>query len=164
MRECDRLNLRWIVIDFGIILWEVCYNEKTLSVLMTFVLLTMSLTTTTFANNNSNNSNKIDKLLEKRAELICLEKYDEVETVEKQLAALGVEELTPEEVEEKFINTGEVVPYVTVPVSNSVTWMSSRQTYSYNGVTYEIQTLTAQPNSKASCLKLSGKESNFINI
>lgn len=38
--------------------------KKVLSVLMTFVLLTMSLTTTTFAKTNSNNSNKIDKLLE----------------------------------------------------------------------------------------------------
>lgn len=80
-----------------------------------------------------------------------------METVEEQLAALGVEELTPEEVEEKFINTGEVVPYVSVPASSSVTWMSSRQTYTYNGVRYEIQTLTAQPSTnRTSCLTTKG--------
>lgn len=45
------------------------------------------------------------------------------------------------------------------PPSSSVnTWFNTRTTITYNGVTYNIQTLTAQPNSPASPLALSGTE------
>lgn len=121
---------------------------------MTFLLLFMSMSTTAFAKSNPDNT-EIDALLEQRAQLICYEEYDKLPNIDQQLARLGVEKLTAEEVQERFIGD-EVTPYVSAPVSNNVTWLSSRQDYTYNGVTYEIQTLIAQPNEQDSSLKQIG--------
>lgn len=128
--------------------------KKKICVLMTFLLLFMSMSTTAFAKSNPDNT-EIDALLEQRAQLICYEEYDKLPNIDQQLARLGVEKLTAEEVQERFIGD-EVTPYVSAPISNNVTWFSSRQDYRYNGVTYEIQTLIAQPNEQNSSLKQSG--------
>lgn len=130
--------------------------RKVISSLMVTLLLALSFTGTAFAQPSSDNSAQVDELMEKRAEAICLENWDEVSDIDRQLGKLGVEKLTPEEVEERFGNMDDIAPYVSTPVSGNVTWLSSRTDYTYGGVKYEIQTLTAQPNQNSSNLKNSG--------
>lgn len=55
-------------------------------------------------------------------------------------------------------NNSDIIPYVAKPVSSNVTWLSSSSEYSYGGKKYVVQTLTAQPNSRSSKLKLSGSK------
>lgn len=111
------------------------------------------------------NSNIIDALLDERAELICLEKYDELDEIDQRLEALGVTKLSSKELQKQFINTPNIVsqkpflnikPNVSTPSAKNVVWMSSRQNYTYAGKTYEIQTLIAQPNEYNSNLKKIG--------
>ncbi len=127
--------------------------KKVVSILLSFLLF-ISMTVSIFASTDLDNSVLIDNLLEDRAELIAQGKYDKLDIIDKQLEVLGVKKLTPQEVEE--LNKDDVVPYITKPVSNNVTWLSSRQDYTYNGTTYEIQTLIAQPNQNNSNLKIIG--------
>ena len=127
--------------------------KKAVSILLSFLLF-ISMTVSIFASTDVDNSVLIDNLLEDRAELIAQGKYDKLDIIDKQLEVLGVKKLTPQEVEE--LNKDDVVPYITKPVSNNVTWLSSRQDYTYNGTTYEIQTLIAQPNQNNSNLKIIG--------
>lgn len=135
---------------------EMDVMKKMISILTVLVLLVLSLTVTAFAQTPSDRDSQIDFLLEKRAECICLEQWDEIASIDKELERLGVEKLSPEEVEERFTNTSGAEPYVSTPISNNVTWFSVRSVYPYNGVTYEIQTLSAQPNQNDSNLKQSG--------
>ncbi len=130
--------------------------RKVTSLLMAVTLLISCVSTSVFAESLQDNSAEIDALLEQRAELISLEMYDDVNNIDQQLAALGVEKLTPKQVANQFMNNNEVTPYVLTPSANNVTWLSNRTTYSYGGKTYEIQTLTAQPNQKNSNLKEMG--------
>lgn len=85
-----------------------------------------------------------------------MEKYDEIDKIDQRLFELDVKELTPEEVQERYINALGISPYVEKPVASNVTWLSSTTEYTYSGKTYVVQTLTAQPNTKESCLKISG--------
>lgn len=130
--------------------------RKKISIFMAFLLLVLSFSTTSFAQSSTDSNNQIDTLLDKRAELICLNKWDELDSIDMQLESLGVEKLTPAEVEERFCNIDGAAPRVSTPVSNNVTWLSNRTNYTYGGVTYEIQTLTAQPNQNNSNLKVVG--------
>lgn len=132
--------------------------KKAIGVLMAAIVLATSFTATAFAQSTSDNSTQIDVLLEKRAELICLDKWNEVEVIDQQLEKLGVEKLTQAEVEARFGDVSGSTPYVSTPSSKNVTWLSSRTDYTYGGVTYEIQTLTAQPNQNDSNLKDSGSK------
>lgn len=127
--------------------------KRLVSAFMAAVLLTLSFAVPVFAQESSDNSARIDSLFDERAELICLEKWDEVDSIDRQLESLGVEKLTAAEEDERFGS------YVSAPTSTDTTWFSSRVNYTYNGVTYEIQTLTAQPNRNDSCLKQSGSRS-----
>lgn len=127
--------------------------KKALSILMVTLLLSLSLTANVFAQSSVDSNSQIDELLENRAEFICLEQWDKVASIDQQLEQLGVEKLTAQEVAERFASA---TPYVSTPVSSNVTWLSSRTDYTYGGVTYEIQTLTAQPNQNNSNLKDSG--------
>ncbi|WP_143482950.1 hypothetical protein [Pseudoflavonifractor sp. An85] len=127
--------------------------KKVISVLMATLLFSLSFTANAFAQSSVDNNLKVDELLEKRAEFICLEQWDNVASIDQQLEQLGVEKLTAQEVEEHFVS---VTPYVSTPVSSNVTWFSSRRDYTYGGVIYEVQTLTAQPNQNNSQLKTSG--------
>ena len=67
----------------------------------------------------------------------------EIDEIDVQLAQLGVEDLTSDEVMERFGNDEEIMPYVTKPSSNNVNWKLDTSHMVVNGVTYEIQTLTA---------------------
>lgn len=133
--------------------------KKIIKSLTTTILLILLFVTTVFAQSSFNNVNQIDILLEKRAELISLEKWNEIESIDKQLESLGVEKLTSGEVEKYFSNLSDTTPYVVPPASNNVTWLSSRTDYTYGGITYEIQTLIAQPNQNDSNLKERGNKS-----
>mgnify|MGYP004552855783 FL=1 len=130
--------------------------KRMISTLMATILLALSFAVPVFAQESSDNSALIDSLLEERAALICLEKWNEVDSLDQQLESLGVEKLTAAEVDERFGSINGATPYVSTPASTNVTWLSSRTNYTYNGVTYEIQTLTAQPNQNNSNLKISG--------
>ena len=130
--------------------------KKAISILMVTVLCILSLNVAAFAQVSSDNSAEIEALLDKRAELICLEKWDEINSIDEQLAALGVEKLTPEEVEKLLSGTDGIMPNAVVPGSSNATWLSTRSNYSYGGVAYEIQTIIAQPNQNNSNLKTSG--------
>lgn len=132
--------------------------KKKISVLLSLLLLVMALPLNVSANEIPEDvlmQEEMNLLLDKRAELICLEKYDEVYEIDAQLASLGVEELTPQEVQEKFIDTNPMAR-VTVPVASNVNWYSTSFDYPYNGTTYTVQTLIAQANEKSSNLKESG--------
>lgn len=97
----------------------------------------------------------LSNLYEERAQLICLGKFDELATIDKQLKNMGVEFLSSEDVAKKFAMSSKVAR-VSQPTSANVTWTSKRVNYTYNGVTYEIQTLTAQPKNDKSKLYLQG--------
>lgn len=130
--------------------------KRLVSTLMATLLLASYFAVPVFAQESSDNSAQIDSLFEERAELICLEKWDEVESIDQQLESLGVEKLTAAEVDERFGSIDGATPYVSTPPSTNVTWFSGRINYTYMGTTYEIQTLTAQPNEHDSSLKKSG--------
>lgn len=70
---------------------------------------------------------------------------------------MGVEFLSSEDVakKKKFAMSSKVAR-VSKPTSANVTWTSKRVNYTYNGVTYEIQMLTAQPKNDKSKLYLQG--------
>lgn len=100
---------------------------------------------------------QIDELLTKRAELICLEEYENIEHINEKLEELGVEQLTPEEVNAKFIRNTEMVPYAYVPTASNVTWSSVESECHYLNKTYTVQILIAQANEKDSNLKSKGR-------
>lgn len=139
-------------------------NKRKIGFLLAIALLVTYIPATTYAADNEEyqiqkieaEQTKIDELLDRRAELVSLEKFDEVENVEQELASLGVEKLTPEEVQTQFGNTNTPNTRINVPVSNNVTWLSQRVDYPHYGTTYEVQTLIAQANEKNSDLKKSG--------
>lgn len=80
-----------------------------------FVVVSPAMASSIPADNNA----EINDLLDRRAEYVCLEQWDEVAFVEQQLANLGVEKLTPAEVEEQFVNntaSDEIQTRVTTPI------------------------------------------------
>lgn len=145
--------------------------KKRMSLLLVVIFLVMILPMSVLAKSVSKNSNQtINSLLDKRAELVCLGKYKQVEVVDRKLLELGANELTSQEVEQKFMNyesksstekksqgnESQMSACVIKPNAKNVKWLSSTTNYTYKGKTYVVQTLTAQPNSKSSNLKLSG--------
>lgn len=126
------------------------------------ICLVLCINSAVFASDSTNNTKSqeelVEELFDQRAEFICLEKYDEVEKIDEQLMDLGIEMLSTQEVVNKFGNSTEITPYVTKPTSTNVTWALGTTNYDYNGKTYTVQTLTAQPNSKDSVLKESGSK------
>ncbi len=131
--------------------------KKTLSLILVFAIISMTATTA-FADVTVDDSAEVTALLQKRAEFICLEEYDKVQQIDEQLRKYGVERLTAKEVQKRFSDVDGIAPYVLAPDASNVDWASMRKTYIKNGVTYEVQTLIAQPNSKSSNLKKSGSK------
>ncbi len=131
--------------------------KKVFSMSLVFVML-LSSNIVAFANNMNSTEDQVEYLIDYRAELLSLGKYNELENIDQRLEALGVEFLTNLEVQSKAIDTSNGIARVSTPVMENVTWMSSRTNYTYNGVTYEIQTLTAQPkNHNSNLIDLSNK-------
>lgn len=103
---------------------------------------------------------EIQDLLDKRAEVLSQENIDinQLNAIDISLHGLGVEFLSPTEVNNLFlksknnIDIERVITQVSPPTSNKNTWMSWRSDYTYNGVVYNAQSLVAQPKSSSSRL------------
>lgn len=136
--------------------------KKFMSLILSAVVLISTIQIGMQAAENS--SIDLNVLFDKRADLICQGKYDELAELDEQLRALGVEKLTTGEVAAKFpagttsplSGANQLDPQVATPSSTNVDWFSSRTNYTYNNVRYEIQTLIAQPNESNSVLKSTG--------
>lgn len=131
--------------------------KKVISILLAGAVSIMSLSTTIFAKNDIDISEKISLLMDQRdkvnVNLILNEKMglevnelkNELTEINKQLAQLGVETLTEQEIQERFGNKDGITPYMDVPTSDNVIWNSYRSTVSINGTNYDVQTITATP-------------------
>lgn len=137
-------------------------KKKILSAALAAMMFAMSLSSTAFADTTTDDEELINVLMDQRdkinttailnselgLDISDLEK--DIDRIDVQLAALGVESLTPAEVQEHFGNSDIIVPYIATPVSNSVNWTSKLSYMTVDGVTYEIQTLTATPKASVS--------------
>ncbi|NUU58560.1 hypothetical protein HP548_31245 [Paenibacillus taichungensis] len=103
---------------------------------------------------------QINKIYEKRGLVLAQKKegyLEEYDRLGKELESLGVEFLSPSQVEEKMEiakkSYNGFSPQVIIPANGKYTWSSIRNSWVKNGVTYEVQHLTAESNSNASILK-----------
>lgn len=110
----------------------------------------------------------ISKLLTERSALFASEELDtiQLDKIDTQLRLLGCNFLTRAEVEQKYpdavpnyasiMGNGQVDPQARVPDQDNITWVDHRSSnYKYNNKVYNIQKLSASPNSKNSNLKQS---------
>lgn len=92
---------------------------------------------------------------------------DRIAAINKQLAAMGVEEMTAQEVNQVFSrarNTGGVTPFANVPTSSKVTFNSYRTTVTSGSVKYNIQRIVATPKANvASKLNIEGSKTQLYN-
>lgn len=99
---------------------------------------------------------KVNQIFETRSELVSLEKYEEANSLDVELEALGVLKLEPYEVKNLFSTNTRIDR----PVANNVNWYLSTQELSYPGAgLFTVQTLRAEPNNLSSNLKESGNMS-----
>ncbi|MGE6575722.1 hypothetical protein [Paenibacillus xylanexedens] len=112
--------------------------------------------------NSSSIEARIDLLYKERASVMAEKKEGYLEKYELlgiKLRALGVEFLTEEQVQEKMRiaeKSGDAGALIDVPSSNTIVWSSFRNRFVKNGTEYEVQHLTAEPNSSQSNLKGTG--------
>lgn len=113
---------------------------------------------------NSDNEERVNQIYVERAKVLAEQKegyLEEYERLGKELESLGVEFLTTQEVQEKMEiaakNSNGVIPYVAIPPNaRNIIWSSFRNNWVKNGVTYEVQHLTAEPNGSSSSLMETG--------
>ncbi|MBU5354296.1 hypothetical protein KQI74_18570 [Paenibacillus barcinonensis] len=107
------------------------------------------------------NEERINQIYEERSRVLAEQKegyLDEFEKLGKELESLGVEFLSTRDVQQKIEMEARksndiFVPNVTTPPnSNNIIWSSFRANWVKNGVTYEVQHLTAEPNGSSSSL------------
>lgn len=137
------------------------------------LVTTLVLTFAVFAPNNINamttsNDMLVEELFNQRALLINENRFNELDEIDRQLATLGTYKISEQAIssllssksklstKESALSRESYDPLVVKPEANNVSWYSSRTTLLYNGVNYEIQTLTAQPNAYSSNLKQRG--------
>ncbi|WP_144024668.1 hypothetical protein [Paenibacillus odorifer] len=118
------------------------------------------------SSNNNDVEAQISKIYQERADLLGEHKagYEiEYEKLGKELESLGVDFLTPEEAQvviaqKKFLGTdsSQIQPFVDLPASTNIVWSSFRSNWVKNGVTYEVQHVTAESNAQNSALKNTG--------
>lgn len=113
-------------------------------------------------------ADELEALHDALAESLALNDPEAIARAEADLEASGVTFLTDEEVAEQFpeahesldeelgADDGSFSPMVVTPVQNNIRWTSSRQQVTYKSKNYEVQTLTAVPNSFNSPLKKTG--------
>lgn len=113
-------------------------------------------------------ADELEALHDALAESLALNDPEAIARAEADLEASGVTFLTDEEVAERFpeahesldeelgADDGSFSPMVVTPVQNNIRWTSSRQQVTYKSKNYEVQTLTAVPNSYNSPLKKNG--------
>ncbi|WP_195574981.1 hypothetical protein [Paenibacillus sp. 1001270B_150601_E10] len=118
---------------------------------------------------NPERTDEIEKLYDERTRLIQSDDNGEkLAENQMKLEGLGVEFLSTNEVQQRFgddapvaallnaTNVNElnsISPYVNPPEKKNIVWTSFRADMVKNGVTYEVQHLTAQSNSQPSSLK-----------
>ncbi|MEK5059779.1 hypothetical protein BK126_27055 [Paenibacillus sp. FSL H7-0326] len=102
---------------------------------------------------------KIKGLYEQRSLVLAQKKegyQEEYEKLGKELEALGGEFLTQAQVAEKMEIAKKTyngpTPQIALPKNPKYVWSSVRNSWVKNGVTYEVQHLTAEPNSTKSIL------------
>lgn len=92
----------------------------------------------------------IDELYELRSLLsVDFDKnLEQIEEIDRQLEALGVEEITQEEVAEKLgvAKDSSIKSRIAVSSSSTVKWTSVREQYVYQGKSYELQIIRGVPN------------------
>jgi len=107
---------------------------------------------------------QINQIYEERAQVLAEQKegyLEEFARLGKELESLGVEFLSSQQVKQKMEmtsrNSNGVVPYVDIPPNKkNIIWSSFRNKFVKNGVTYEVQHLTAEPNGSSSSLMETG--------
>lgn len=112
----------------------------------------------------------IAALYERRAEAL-LDDPSKVAGIEQEMASKGIEFLTADEVAQRFPEAGSantllapmadqasasVTPNIPVPSQTNISWSDYRTNIIYGGTVYEVQVVTAQPNTLNSNLKNAG--------
>ncbi|MNH83364.1 hypothetical protein D3C73_357590 [compost metagenome] len=126
-------------------------KRKFFCILMILTLV-LSLTPTIFASPVQDiKETRIQQLYDQRAAVLNEEIVDmnKVDNIDKQLKSLGVEFITSEQVRKQFHNEN-MSPNVSLPQQDNVSWSTYRTEIIKDGITYEVQRLIAQPNSKSS--------------
>ncbi|MNK25979.1 hypothetical protein D3C87_443100 [compost metagenome] len=134
-------------------------KRKFFCILMILTLV-LSLTPTIFASPVQDiKETRIQQLYDQRAAVLNEEIVDmnKVDNIDKQLKSLGVEFITSEQVRKQFHNEN-MSPNVSLPQQDNVSWSTYRTEIIKDGITYEVQRLIAQPNSKSSNLKAKGNK------
>ena len=143
--------------------------KKTASIILILALLTTLCVPAASASTYNPNAeqNLIDQqiaaLLEQRQSLMFETPRDEsaIEKINSELEELGVEFLTDADVASKFPdayelqfdnNNSSASPRVSTPSSSSVSWMSTRSSYVFEGQIYNVQKLIAEPLSESCSL------------
>lgn len=125
--------------------------------------------------NDNKREDQINKIYQERASLLAEKKEGfekEYDSLGKKLESLGVEFLTPEQVQIEMNKKAQletkIRPQVSLPPSSNITWSSYRNKWVKNGVTYEVQHVTAESNIQNSQLKKTGTtllfNSNSLNV
>ncbi|MEK5415520.1 hypothetical protein BSK49_08355 [Paenibacillus odorifer] len=135
-------------------------------VLISSLLLGSTGVVSASSSNNNDVEAQISKIYQERADLLGEHKagYEiEYEKLGKELESLGVDFLTPEEAQvviaqKKSLGTdsSQIQPFVDLPASTNIVWSSFRSNWVKNGVTYEVQHVTAESNAQNSALKNTG--------
>lgn len=101
----------------------------------------------------------ISDLMAERAIVLAEEKPGflmEWNRLGNEMQKLGVEFLSNQEVKMKINNLSNydrISPYVVIPSQSNIAWTSYRENWVKDGITYEVQHLTAEANSQNSSLK-----------
>lgn len=107
------------------------------------------------------NEERINQIYEERSRVLAEQKEGylvEFEKLGEELESLGVEFLSTQEVLKKMeiaakTSNDVIIPNVITPPNvNNIIWSSFRSNWVKNGVTYEVQHLTAEPNGSSSSL------------
>ena len=129
--------------------------KRIISSLLSAIMLAVSLPITAYAESGGDKETIIEELFDKRDHLnvsimldqeLGLDTLDletEINNINAQLKELGVEQLTSEEVQERFGSCEDIIPYIEKPESNTVNWFLDTDIQAANGVASDVQPLTA---------------------
>lgn len=130
--------------------------KKRISVFMTVIMTASFLSIHSFAEQPDDKETVINALVDQRRSAALSIEVDggqgldtsefeaQIEEIDEQLACMGVETLTSQEVLEQFNDNDEgVAAYAALPESENVFWFTYRNNITYDGVAYEVQTLLA---------------------
>lgn len=146
----------------GKLLFKGVYTARKL--LMSVLIFTLALSSSGVASaavvQSVSNEKRINQIYEKRSRVLAEQKagyLEEIERLGNELESLGVKFLSPLEVQRKMETSAKtsnvITPNVIIPPNDrNIIWSSYRSNWVKNGVTYEVQHLTAEPNGLSSAL------------